>query len=80
MKAPKCRLCGKLHWGVCEGAKGSVINELREKIVHTTPLVVHKEEVVVHEVVHTKHGKYADLEKRKAYRREWMRRKRAKGD
>ena len=28
-------------------------------------------------VVHTKHGVYADLEKRKAYRREWMRRRRA---
>lgn len=29
-------------------------------------------------VVHTKHGKYADPDKRKAYRREWMRRVRAK--
>lgn len=37
--------------------------------------------LVVHEspqlVVHTKHGKYADLEARRAYRREWMRKKRA---
>ena len=31
---------------------------------------------VVHSVVH-KQGKYADPEARKAYRREWMRRKRA---
>jgi hypothetical protein len=53
--------------------------------------VVHEETTVVHapsEVVHaepdasaapaeTKHGKYADPEKRKAYRREWMKAKRA---
>ena len=66
--------------------KGSVIKELREKIVHIAPKVVHKLKEVVHEekvVVHkasTKHGVYADLEKRKAYRREWMRRRRGKAE
>jgi hypothetical protein len=36
---------------------------------------------VVHKVVHankaSRHGKYADMEKRRAYRRAWMRKKRA---
>ena len=90
MEAPKCRLCGNRHWGVCPIEKASVIKELREKIVHVAPKVVHKEEKIVHspetvvhavvhsdkEVVHTKHGKYADLDKRKSYRREWMRKRR----
>jgi hypothetical protein len=36
--------------------------------------VVHKPIVVVHQSQDgsSRHGKYADLEKRKAYRREWM--------
>ncbi len=39
--------------------------------------VVHELKAVVHGVVHSRHGKYADLEKRKVYRREWMRNRRA---
>ena len=82
MKAPKCRLCEKNHWGLCErlAEKVSVVKGLREKVANIKPVVVHKEELVVHGpemVVHTKHGKYADLEKRKSYRKEWMRRRRA---
>ena len=90
MEAPKCRLCGSRHWGVCPTEKASVIKDLQEMIVHPPISVVHKGEKIVHrpetvvhavvhsdkEVVHTKHGVYADLEKRKAYRREWMRKRR----
>ena len=28
MKAPKCRLCGKLHWGVCAQAKKDSAKQL----------------------------------------------------
>jgi hypothetical protein len=48
--------------------------------------VVNKEGVVVHKVVQvvvqdgsSRHGKYADAEKRKAYRREWMKAHKARG-
>ena len=45
-------------------------------VVHA-PVVVHAEPAVV---VHTRHGKYADLEARRKYRREWMRlRRQSKG-
>ena len=71
MKAIKCRLCGKNHWGLCDfsvmGAEGVI-----PAVVHVPELVVHKEDVVVH----SKHGEYADLDKRKTYRREWMRERR----
>ena len=60
---------------------------IANKVVHATPRVVHKPELVVHipekvvhaekVVVHSKHGRYADLEKRRAYRREYMQKKRA---
>lgn len=57
-----------------------VVHSATELVVHN-PVgeVVHAEPsaaVVVHE---SKHGKYADAEKRKAYRREWMRIKRSSG-
>ena len=53
-------------------------NKPAQPIVNSLALnerqVVHK---VVHKVVHeSKHGKYADAEKRKAYRAEWYRQKR----
>jgi hypothetical protein len=46
-------------------------------VVHEPPMVVHNEPVVVHKVVHSRHGRYADPQARKAYRRDWMRAKRA---
>jgi len=75
----KCRACQLDHAPTmrCEMAR-----RLEQKVVHTPSHVVVHAEKVVHIpsalVVHTsKHGKYADAEKRKAYRREWMRKKRA---
>ena len=46
---------------------------IANKVVHATPRVVHKPAMVVHK---SKHGVYVDLEKRRAYRREWMRKRR----
>jgi hypothetical protein len=50
------------------------------KVVHTKPAVVHKTEpVVVHAAPAggSRHGKHLDTPERRAYRAEWMRRKRA---
>ena len=64
------------------GKKAKVIKVLREKVANIKPVVVNKEELVVNEpevvVNKTKHGVYADREKRKVYMREYMRRKRGK--
>ena len=65
-----CSYCGGMH---------SPLYRCDEQRRAEAKMVVHAPEVVVHEVVHSRHGKYADLEKRKAYRREWARRKRAGG-
>lgn len=68
MKAPKCRLCGHEHWNSEAHHFGDVVVHKPEKVVHAKPVVVHKE---------SKHGRYADAEKRRQYRRGWMKRKRA---
>lgn len=54
-----------------------------KQVVHVPQTVVHEEPKqavsVVHAVVHTsRHGVYADLEARKAYRRKWAKENRAK--
>ena len=69
MDAPKCKLCGKRHY-TYEPHVFSGMDVVSSSANEFVPMVVHK-------VVHTKHGKYADKEKRKAYRREYMRKKRA---
>jgi len=68
MDAPFCKPCNKRHNGPCNTF--FMANKVKPE------LVVHAEDTVVHKVVHSKHGKYADLEKRRAYRREWMRKRR----
>ena len=81
MKAPKCRLCEKSHWGLCErvAIKVSIVKDLREKVANIKPVVANKEELVANVVANSRHGKYADLEKRRAYQREYMRRRRLNG-
>ena len=32
MKAPKCRRCGVLHWGVCPDTKSESVDTLKEKV------------------------------------------------
>jgi hypothetical protein len=74
----KCRACGFDHASLerCEVAA-------RKRVVHA-PMVVHAEGP---RVVHgprggekgTRHGKYADPEARRKYRREWMVRARREG-
>lgn len=54
-----------------------VARRIRENaVVHAPNEVVHTEPAVVHA---SKHGVYADPEKRREYRRDWMRAKRAAG-
>jgi hypothetical protein len=81
-----CPKCGLEHrgWITCARAK---FDAAKAMVVHEPELVVHKEELVVHSgssqpevVVHagsSRHGVYLDVEKRKVYRREWMRMRRA---
>lgn len=61
-----CSRCGKDYW-----ANQAWLHETC-KVVHSA-VVVHKEE----RIGSSRHGKYADAEKRKTYRREWMRKRRA---
>ena len=75
--AAVCRVCGHRHWmrdphiwG--DEPKKKVLDVLRDEIKRVAPVVVHAEKVV-HA---SKHGRYADTEKRREYRREWMKRKR----
>ena len=44
-------------------------------------VVVHAEELVVHKATDgsSRHGRYKDLEARRSYRREWMRKRRQRG-
>lgn len=67
-----CSYCGGFHAPlyICDERRAAMVVHTPEKVVHT---VVHTERPT------SRHGKYADLEKRKAYRREWMRRKRGWG-
>ena len=32
MKAPKCRRCGVLHWGVCPDIKSESVDTLKKKV------------------------------------------------
>ena len=68
-----CAVCGKDYWRTQQWMHD-------KHVVHKPPLVVHKP-VVVHQAINagsSRHGKYADPEKRKAYRKEWMRKSRAR--
>ena len=69
MDAPKCRLCGERHWGTCN----SFLMD---------PVVVSVDELVANVAVNTvvnkesRHGRYADKEKRRGYMKEYMRKRR----
>ena len=87
MKAPKCRVCGIVEWNhVC----GGPVVHADPVVVHSPKIsspepdsssqaVVHASEPVVHGgVVVRGESRYRDVEKRREYRREWMRKKRAR--
>ena len=57
-----CKGCGKEYW-------------FKQAWMHEKCVVVHKPDGSSQDGS-SRHGKYADLEKRKAYRRQWMRNKR----
>ena len=83
-----CKSCGLEHrgWVSCLKAK----TDAQKVVVHEEPVVVHKipitpqmDTVLRASILKTgevkaegRHGKYADLEARKAYRKEWMRKRR----
>ena len=80
MDAPKCRLCGKRHWGICAAIKSdpaimvnSVVN-IPENMVNSM--------VNEPDMVNNSEGKpsykYRDAEKRRVYLRDKMREIRAK--
>ena len=48
-----------------------------EITIPKSKVVANAEKVVANVVANSRHGKYADLEKRRAYQREYMRKKRA---
>ena len=82
MEFPFCKSCNRRHGGPCNVfyiANEPMVNtdNMANKVVRATPKVVHKPVMVVHK---SKHGVYADLEKRRAYRREWTRKRRSGGN
>ena len=119
MKAPKCRLCGVLHWGLCvankpvankkdvanivannkttpdESCGDEIHNESRRPIRGvvdgTSPLLLGegiRDGALTAKTGHEGIGsrirsaptyKYRDAEKRRAYQREYMRRRRLNG-
>jgi len=87
MKAPKCRSCGKEHWGVCGLVVGKDLHLAREafdkvKMNPKPPFPVETKEI--DKVGICPHcGKKLDAPvaggfNKKAYQREYMRRKRGK--
>ena len=87
LKAIKCRACGEVHWGLCAGAGDFVANKtantpILDVIEKVAPLILldkcsdsrhlYKEESRASSTY-----KYRDAEKRRAYQREYMRKRRA---
>ena len=75
MTFPVCPVCKDMHLAHVPCRRGAV----HKVVVHRPPLVVHKELVVVHKPAAGKHGRYADADKRREYRRQWMAKRRAEG-
>ena len=78
MKAPKCRSCGKVHWGVCDSSS-------RHVDPPETPIPVLKKEIAKKMGVCPHCGKglgdpVAGGFDKKAYQREYMRRRRGKAE
>lgn len=86
MKAPKCKICGKEHYGPCNVFTYVQYGEDREfdseaemiaAVTGVQPSMANKPiENVANNVANT--YKYRDPEKRRAYQRELMRKRRSK--
>lgn len=74
-----CFACGHPEHGLdrCEVAARKRANAVVHEVVHAPSVVVHAEAAKVTQP-ETRHGKYADAEARRLYRREWTARDRAK--
>lgn len=75
----KCFACGFPDHGLdrCEVAARKRAGAVVHEVVHAPAVVVHAEAAKVIQPQSTRHGKYADAEARRLYRRDWMARKRA---
>ena len=75
----KCFACGVVHdWQLpCPEPVHTVVHKPDPVVVHAPKMVVHTAEVVHATDPGSRHGKYADPEARKAYRKEWLRKRRA---
>ena len=76
MDAPKCRLCGKRHWGVCAAIKADPAI-----MANKQPVVANEPDIVANSMANTESDmantyKYRDAEKRRIYMKEYMRKKR----
>lgn len=77
----KCRACGHAHDPMLTCGRAArlratavVVHAAIEAVVHSSVVVHADGPVVVHR---SRHGKHIDCDARKAYRRDWMRAKRA---
>ena len=70
-----CKACGQIHSALlsCSRAARLAARNAPPVVVHTAPVVVHAPDGSPQ----SRHGVYADPAARKAYKRDWMRRKRA---
>lgn len=80
MKAPECRICGAVHWGREPHKWVANTPTLATKpVVANKEMVANTKEVVANsESPKSRHGVYADKERRKAYMRDLMKKRRQK--
>ena len=73
MDAPKCRLCGKRHWSTqqCVGMEKATASIPDKVVANEVEIVANRQETVAN-----KKSRYKDLEKRRIYMKEYMRKKR----
>ena len=80
MDAPKCRLCGKRHWGICAAIKSDpaiVVNSVVNIPENMVNGMVNEPDMVNNSEGKPSY-KYRDAEKRRVYLRDKMREIRAK--
>ena len=75
---PQCKLCGCNHWNHEPHIWDDKPDVVKKLVVDIPELVVATAIKVVDKPTGSRHGKYADLEKRKKYQREYKRKLRAK--
>ena len=80
MKAPKCRLCGQAHWGLCSGNEAVTDKPTQpQRVTNTSSNVTNTvtNGVTNKDTERQRRWRAANLDEYRAYMREYMRRKRA---